>query len=90
MPSIIAELGSIGEKHRIAIDPTVSPVLDEGQKKRIAEKRAEYEASAKQRDAFSDSTYPEGAQLCARCSTAAVVMMDGCRTCLSCGESKCG
>ena len=23
-------------------------------------------------------------------STAAVVMMDGCMTCLNCGESKCG
>ena len=33
---------------------------------------------------------PEGAQLCSKCSTAAVVMMDGCMTCLSCGDSKCG
>ena len=31
-----------------------------------------------------------GAQLCAKCNTAAVVMMDGCMTCLSCGDSKCG
>ena len=35
-------------------------------------------------------SYPEGAQLCTKCNTAAVVMMDGCMTCLSCGESKCG
>ena len=50
----------------------------------------EFEASTKQQDAFAKSEYPEGAQLCTRCNNAAVVMMDGCMTCLSCGDSKCG
>jgi hypothetical protein len=90
MPSIIAELGYIVEKHLINIGLLADSELDEGQKKMIAEKRAEFEASARQRDAFAESNYPEGAQLCVKCSTAAVVMMDGCMTCLSCGESKCG
>jgi len=67
-----------------------APELDAAQQKLIAEKRAEFEASNKQQDAFSKSAYPEGAQLCGRCSTAAVIMMDGCKTCLSCGDSKCG
>ncbi len=35
-------------------------------------------------------SFPAGAQLCAKCSTKAVVKMDGCMTCLNCGESKCG
>ena len=43
-----------------------------------------------QQDAFSENEYPEGAQLCSKCNTAAVVMMDGCMTCLACGDSKCG
>jgi hypothetical protein len=90
MPSIIAELGYIVEKHLILIGLLVKPELDEGQKKLIAEKRAEFEQSNKQRDAFSKSDYPEGAQLCNGCSTVALVMMDGCMTCLSCGDSKCG
>ncbi len=90
MPSIIAELGYIVEKHLIMIGLLAEPELDEGQKKLIAQKRAEYEASQKQQDAFSKSEYPEGARLCLKCSTAAIVMMDGCMTCLSCGESKCG
>ncbi|MGI9205309.1 MAG: NrdJb, partial [Woeseiaceae bacterium] len=64
--------------------------LDEGQQKLIAEKRAEFEDSSRQQDAFSKSEYPEGAQLCIKCSTVAIIMMDGCMTCLSCGESKCG
>src|SRR5690606_25575220 len=63
--------------------------LDEHQKKLIAEKRAEFEAQAKQKDAVT-SDYPAGATLCAKCNPAAVVMMDGCMTCLSCGDSQCG
>jgi hypothetical protein len=90
MPSIIAELGYIVEKHLVLIGLLSAPEPDEHQKKLIEEKRAEFEARKKQQDAFSKSEYPEGAQLCSVCSTAAVVMMDGCMTCLSCGESKCG
>jgi hypothetical protein len=90
MPSIIAELGYIVEKHLIAIGLLAQVELNDDQKKLIEEKRAEFEASTKQQDAFSQSDYPEGAQLCGRCSTAAVVMLDGCMTCLSCGDSKCG
>jgi hypothetical protein len=90
MPSIIAELGYIVEKHLITIGMLAKPVLDEGQKALLEQKRAEYEESRRQQDAFSKSDYPEGALLCAKCSTAAVIMMDGCKTCLSCGDSKCG
>ncbi len=90
MPSIIAELGYIVEKHLILIGLLSKPELDEGQKKLIKEKRAEFEESQKQQDAFSKNDYPEGAQLCNKCNTVAVVMMDGCMTCLSCGDSKCG
>jgi hypothetical protein len=90
MPSIIAELGYIVEKHLVSIGLLTPQELDEGQQKLIEEKRAEFEASQKQQDAFSKSDYPEGAQLCSKCNTVAVVMMDGCMTCLSCGDSKCG
>jgi len=90
MPSIIAELGYIVEKHLISIGLLAEPELDDGQKQMIAEKRAEFEEARKQQDAFSDSEYPDGAQLCSKCNTTAVIMMDGCMTCLSCGDSKCG
>jgi len=90
MPSIIAELGYIVEKHLIAIGMMATPELDDGQKKLIAEKRAEFEEAKKQQDAFSENDYPEGAQLCSKCNTVAIVMMDGCMTCLACGDSKCG
>lgn len=90
MPSIIAELGYIVEKHLQTIGMLGGTGPDEHQQRLIEEKRAEYEESKKQQDAFSESEYPEGAQLCAKCNTAAVIMMDGCMTCLSCGDSKCG
>jgi hypothetical protein len=90
MPSIIAELGHVIEKHLQMIGLLRNPELDEHRKKLIEEKRAEYEARQKQQDAFAKSHYPQGAQLCLKCSTAAVVMMDGCMTCLNCGDSKCG
>jgi hypothetical protein len=90
MPSIIAELGYVIEKHLQTIGLLKSPEMDADRKKLIEEKKAEFEARAKQQDAFAKSHFPEGAQLCAKCSTAAVVSMDGCMTCLNCGDSKCG
>ncbi len=90
MPSIIAELGYVIEKHLQMIGMLKMPEMDEHRKHLIDEKKAEYEARSKQQDAFAKSHFPEGAQLCARCSTAAVVLMDGCMTCLNCGDSKCG
>jgi hypothetical protein len=56
----------------------------------LAKQKAEFEAQASQKDAFAKSNFPEGAQLCGKCNTAAAVMLDGCMTCLNCGYSKCG
>src|SRR5215467_12613841 len=90
MPSIIAELGYVIEKHLQTIGLMRKRELDAHQQKLVDEKRAEFEARARQADAFAKGHFPEGAQLCSKCSTAAVVMMDGCMTCLNCGDSKCG
>lgn len=35
-------------------------------------------------------SFPPSATMCHKCSTKAVVIMDGCATCLNCGYSKCG
>jgi len=89
MPSIIAELGHIVEKHLQYIGLLPQEQLDEHQRKLVETKRKEYEESKKQTDAFADEM-PEGAQMCGKCHDKAVVLMDGCMTCLSCGDSKCG
>jgi len=78
MPSIIAELGYVIEKHLQTIGVLAVPELDEHRKKLIAQKREEFESRNKQLDALSKGHYPEGAQLCGKCSTPAVIMLDGC------------
>ena len=45
------------------------------------------EASAKPAES---SAFPPGATMCHKCNTSAVIIMDGCATCLNCGYSKCG
>ena len=101
MPSIIAELGHIVEIHLRYIGMLPGEQLDEHQRKLVEAKRRAFEESQKQTDAFADDvhstesvgdepSFPAGSQMCTKCSTVALVMMDGCMTCLSCGDSKCG
>jgi hypothetical protein len=90
MPSIIAELGYIVEKHLVQIGLLQPVAPSEEQQEMISEKRAAFEARGSQTDAFAENSFPEGAQLCGKCNTAATVMLDGCMTCLNCGYSKCG
>ena len=91
MPSLVAEIGDAIESHMKMIGLIKDDGPDEHQKKLIAEKRKEYESRLTCDDtAKEDSTFPESASLCAKCSTKAVVLMDGCMTCLNCGDSKCG
>jgi len=90
MPSIIAELGHIVEKHLTEIGLLKPVDKSPEQRKFLEEKRAEFESRDRQKDAFAHGAFPEGAQLCTKCNTAAAVLLDGCMTCLSCGYSKCG
>ena len=90
MPSIVAEIGYVIERHQQTIGVMAKPGMDDSQRLLVESKRKEWELRHKQQDAFAETGYPEGAQLCSKCSTAAVVLMDGCMTCLSCGDSKCG
>ncbi len=38
----------------------------------------------------TEASYPASSTLCFKCSTKAMVLLDGCQTCLACGYSKCG
>ncbi len=90
MPSIVAEIGGVVERHLISIGMMEGQGLDEAQRQYLAEKRAAYEATQGATTAEPGDGFPAGAQLCGKCSTKAVVQMDGCATCLNCGHSKCG
>src|SRR3984893_4984255 len=62
MPSIIAELGYVIEKHLQSIGLMRKTELDVHQKKLIDDKRAEFEARAKQQAAYSKSHFPDRRQ----------------------------
>lgn len=91
MPSLVAEIGDVIEKHLKMIGMIKEVGLDEHQQKLVAEKRAQYEAAKTSVGAATESTgFPADAQLCKKCNTKAAIVMDGCLTCLNCGDSKCG
>ncbi|MEZ0231378.1 MAG: NrdJb [Methylophilaceae bacterium] len=89
IPSLVAEIGEVVEQHLQEIGMLKKPEPDQHQKKLIAEKRAEY-MEKHAGDTKNAEGFPPGAQLCNKCSTKAAIIMDGCLTCLNCGESKCG
>jgi len=91
MPSIVAEIGAVVEDHMKSIGLIVSDELSPEQQRLIAEKRAAYESELKRNGSRDEGNgYPASATLCHKCNTKAVIVMDGCQTCLSCGYSKCG
>lgn len=92
MPSLVAEIGDVLDRHMRRIGLIEDSELSSEHVAMLNEKRAQAEGqpAAPQIEADTDNQYPPGAQLCQKCMTTAVVMMDGCMTCLACGDSKCG
>ncbi len=90
MPSLVAEIGDAIECHMRMIGLLKDDSLDEHQKALIEAKRKEFEGSVKKAEESEASDFPDGAQLCGKCQTKALIQMDGCLTCLNCGDSKCG
>ena len=97
MPSLVAEIGDAIECHMKVIGMIKADELDDCVRDHLQAKRAEYdsmtggkadESPLLEEQAVSD--FPPDAQLCPKCHTKAVIKMDGCMTCLNCGESKCG
>lgn len=102
MPSLVAELGFVVEEHLKSIGMLHDPELSAHQKALIAEKRKQYEDRSKghsekvaeavvaEANEGDGGSFPASASMCHKCSTKALVIMDGCQTCLNCGYSKCG
>ncbi|MEQ1767056.1 MAG: hypothetical protein ABL859_06465 [Methylotenera sp.] len=87
MPSLVAEIGYAIESHLKHIGMIKPEPMTDRQKQFLDEKRREFEAQHGDSD---EQSFPDKAVLCTKCSTKAMVLMDGCMTCLNCGESKCG
>jgi hypothetical protein len=80
MPSLVAEIGHTLETHLKHIG-VIKVEVDQHQQAFIAAKREEM--------GVAEGEFPASAQLCPKCNVKAAVLMDGCRVCLSCGDSKC-
>ena len=97
-PSLVAEIGDAIECHMKMIGMIEDGGMDDCQKEMLDAKRKEYEAingcDSKQvvtkESSNETSDFPPNSLLCKKCNTKAVISMDGCMTCLSCGDSKCG
>jgi hypothetical protein len=76
MPSLVAEIGDALETHMRSI----GLLKDNPDTLKLIE-------AAKLNVKPGD---PEKAVFCNKCQTKAAVVMDGCLTCLNCGDSKCG
>ncbi|MBO68219.1 MAG: NrdJb [Acidiferrobacteraceae bacterium] len=95
-PSLVAEIGDAIEAHMRMIgmirdeglEPHQQQLID--QKRRELESQRSFEAVALSPDDESESSFPDGAHLCLKCHNKAMVLLDGCMTCLNCGHSKCG
>lgn len=89
MPSLVAEIGDVIESHMRSIGLIEEHGLDAHQRKMIAEQRNKYEVGMKAIEDAGEDSFPPEATLCGKCQTKAVIVMDGCLTCLNCGDSKC-
>jgi hypothetical protein len=92
-PSLVAEIGDAIECHMKMTGMIEDKGIDECQKEILDAKRREYDsihAQGSSSSAEEASEFPPNSQLCMKCHTKAVISMDGCMTCLNCGDSKCG
>lgn len=89
--SLVAEIGDVIEEHLIGIgmlrDPNQDP--DTTTAEYIEMKKEEFLANSTE-TVDESSGFPASAKTCKKCSVKATVLMDGCSTCLNCGDSKCG
>ena len=89
MPSLVAEIGDTIETHLKTLGLIRPKLLSEAQKKVLDEKLNDYNHRHCLGE-HDEKGFPPDSTLCLKCHTKAVIFMDGCKTCLSCGESKCG
>lgn len=86
MPSVVAEIGHIIETHLKTLDMLPASEIDAHQQAYIQQKKEAVMAEQESEKA----AFPATASKCSKCHQKSVVLLDGCATCLNCGDSKCG
>lgn len=86
MPSIVAEIGCIIEDHLHSIGLLKREDNGAAARAMLAAKTAQVVDI----EGDDSGSFPTSATMCPKCNTKALVLMDGCSTCLNCGHSKCG
>lgn len=87
MNSVVSHIGCVLEEHLKGTGYISSePDAEQLAMMAVILKEKEFEL----RDKGAEVEFPEKATLCPKCSIKAVVLMDGCSTCLNCADSKCG
>lgn len=83
VPSLVAQIGDVLEQHLVSIGAYVKDTsMVDAAKAMVKAKMETIEES--------DGDFPQNAEVCNKCNVKAVVILDGCRTCLNCADSKCG
>ncbi len=95
MPSVVADIGHVIETHLKTLDMLPKSEIDAHQQAYLQQKRqAVMTENANQTDSESKENqqlnFPAMASSCKKCHQTSVVLLDGCATCLNCGDSKCG
>ena len=82
MNSVVAEIGWVIERHMTGLG-LISPTRPDTHQRKLIDEKVDQVAAG-------ERSFSEMAQLCPKCHTRGVLMMDGCLTCINCGDSKCG
>ncbi len=94
---LVQELGEVfdpaggywnGPKHMPSLVAHIGLVLEEHL--RDSQLPTTYSMNTPVEQTPTESGFPPNATLCKKCSYKAVILKDGCPTCLNCGDSKCG
>jgi hypothetical protein len=99
-PSLVSQVGGVIREHlashkEVKLKKPYS-YDSEVQKNPNLEENQDYEAQMsvykpfEKEESGESSSYPPNATICPKCNHKAAILMDGCSTCLACGDSKCG
>lgn len=86
MPSVVADIGHVIETHLKTLDMLPSSEIDVHQQAYLKQKQEAVMAENESKN----MSFPATASTCKKCHQKAAVLLDGCSTCLNCGDSKCG